>query len=142
MVHSPASDRTPSSAVLVVEDDPYLRTTLQRLLRDDGFAVVAASDGREGLDRLRAENVAVVMIDLAMPIMDGPAFLEEKARDPGIAGVPTVVVTGRAVVELATTRSVRAVLHKPIEFDRLAQVLRRVATEDLPGAGSHGGTVT
>jgi len=133
MTRAHESAGTPSPAVLIVEDDPYLRTNLQQLLRDEGFRVVGAADGLEGLRRLRTDNVAVVVLDLTMPRMDGPTFLEVKARNPEIARVPTVVVTGRDVVEIDIKRSVDAVLHKPVEFARLVAALRRLARkEDSP----------
>jgi PAS domain S-box-containing protein len=80
--------------VLVVEDDPDTRAWLCRTLRDEGWAVAEATNGREGLARLAEAVVDLVLLDLLMPEMDGFEFLEELRR--GQAGnnrVPVVVIT-------------------------------------------------
>lgn len=114
--------------VLIVEDDPYLRATIDGLLRIDGFDVVAAANGLEALHRLRTERISVIVLDLAMPIMDGETFLDLKARDPSLAIIPTVVVSGREGAErVGESSSVVSVLRKPVEFEHLVRVLRAAA---------------
>jgi two-component system OmpR family response regulator len=57
--------------ILVVDDDPDIRTVLTALLESKGYQVVTASDGREGLDTLKAEKPDLMILDLLMSEMDG-----------------------------------------------------------------------
>ena len=57
--------------ILVIDDDPALRETMQRQLETFGFRVVLAADGREGLAEVARSQPDVVLCDLTMPVMDG-----------------------------------------------------------------------
>ena len=65
------------------------------VLEDEGWTVVEAADGREGLARAAERRPEVVLLDLNMPVMDGFDFLEELRKLPGCAEVPVVVLTAR-----------------------------------------------
>ena len=70
-------DRVPAGPrVLVVEDHALLRAALSRFLRLKGCDVEAAADGAEGLERLAGAHFDVVVSDVQMPRLDGPAFYE------------------------------------------------------------------
>jgi CheY-like chemotaxis protein/anti-sigma regulatory factor (Ser/Thr protein kinase) len=82
-----------SKSVLVVEDDPPTRELVRRTLQDDGWQVLEACNGREGLDQVAAGDPDLVILDLMMPVMDGFDFLatlraEERHRD-----LPVIVLT-------------------------------------------------
>src|SRR5512132_4086682 len=86
----------PGRWVLVVEDDAALREALSDALRDEGFTVTAAADGREALDLLRvtaSPNPSVILLDLAMPRMNGWQFRAEQQTDDRIAAIPIVVLS-------------------------------------------------
>jgi adenylate cyclase len=78
---------------LVVEDDPDLRAWLCRLLREGGWTVAEAENGRVGLARLAAAPADLVLLDLMMPEMDGFEFLEELRASEAGRHVPVIVVT-------------------------------------------------
>jgi PAS domain S-box-containing protein len=78
--------------VLVVEDDPDTRSWLSRTLREEGWAVAEAANGREGLALFAEATPDLVLLDLLMPEMDGFEFLEELHRGTG-HHVPVVVIT-------------------------------------------------
>ena len=59
--------------VLVVEDDSDLRQTIQWMLEDEGFLVETASDGREALDLAAQRKPSLVVLDMGLPIIDGPS---------------------------------------------------------------------
>ena len=64
-----------SKAVLVVEDDRDIRTVFGDAIEAEGFRVLLAANGREGLDLLqKAQNVGLVLLDLMMPVMNGRDF--------------------------------------------------------------------
>ena len=85
--------RPPEQSVLVIDDDEDTRKRLRALLERDGWSVMEAGDGREGLDRLVEARPSVVLLDLTMPVMDGYTFLGEMRKAPGCADIPVVVLT-------------------------------------------------
>lgn len=101
--------------VLVVDDDPVVGKSFQRVLSNRGYAVVTASDGAEALRKIAAEEYDVVFTDIRMPGMDGIAVAEQiRERQPWL---PVVIVSGYATAEneaRAKAVGVSAVLHKPL----------------------------
>src|SRR5436190_16847988 len=81
--------------ILVVDDQIDLRDAIAVLLEVEGYAVVDAENGREALKYLQnGTNVAAIVLDLMMPVMDGWQFLEERRRNAAWLRIPTIVVTG------------------------------------------------
>ena len=80
--------------VLVVEDDPNVRGLLQTLLEVEGYAVVTASDGMDGLGQAAASSPGLVLLDLVMPDLGGVRVLERLRDDPVLSQIPVIVVTG------------------------------------------------
>jgi CheY-like chemotaxis protein len=111
--------------MLVVEDDDDLRVTIAQILADD-WDVEGCANGRAALERLRdtaRPPLAMIVLDVMMPIMNGWQFLEEKGRDPGLAGIPVVLMTaGRAT----GCDGVAAQVRKPFTVDELKRVLESV----------------
>jgi CheY-like chemotaxis protein len=81
--------------VLLVEDEAVTRMAMRSTLEEDGWSVVEASNGEEGLKRVAEIKPDVVIVDLSMPVMDGFGFLEGVRAIPGCADIPVVVLTGR-----------------------------------------------
>jgi len=92
------------SNVLIVDDDPQLVELLARMLQsaEQNYRMIKTFGGAEALARLQSEPVDVVLLDLQMPEMDGIALLREMKRDPGLANVPVIVVSGQQL-ELTQT---------------------------------------
>lgn len=80
------------SNVLVIEDDVGVRALMQRLLESQGYRVLTAANGGEGLVHVRNDTVNLVLLDLEMPVMNGPEFIGE-LRKQGL-DIPVVVVSG------------------------------------------------
>lgn len=101
--------------ILVVEDDPDIRQVLGELLADEGFEVVEAGCGDEGLRRLHAEPFDLVVSDYSLPGKDGTAMLREAARDG--------CLRGRAILMTAHPLPVVdewvKLLRKPLDLDEL-----------------------
>ena len=111
--------------VLVVEDEPDLRSVLARSLREDGYAVDTAADGADGLWKTRNAPYDAVILDLMLPRMDGLAVLAEIRRAK--LSVPVLVLTARD----ALRDRVRGLddgaddyMTKPFELPELAARLR------------------
>ena len=108
--------------VLIVEDDEDTRLILAQLLEHHGWSSCVAADGREGLVALQQCHPSLILLDLAMPRMDGMAFraAQRELPDRRLANVPVVVVS--AVSDAPRYKfALRAadVLVKPFEADRL-----------------------
>jgi len=115
-----------ASSVLVVDDDPNLVRLMSKFLKLEGFAPVPAANGHEALAYLRGGgDVSVILLDLRMPVMDGWAFREEQRRDPGIANIPIVVLSG-VETERMDELDAAASFHKPVSFPEVVGVLRRL----------------
>ena len=101
--------------ILVVDDDPVVGKSFNRVLSDKGYLVTTAANAQEALARLHDGKYDVVYTDIRMPGMDGLELAEEvKARHPW---TPVVIVTGygtRAQETRAMAAGVSAFLHKPL----------------------------
>jgi CheY-like chemotaxis protein len=122
----------PVGNVLIVEDDRGTREILSTLLRSEGFHVVVAEDGLEGLHvlrtvRHRAPDVpCLVLLDLAMPRLGGHAFRLAQLADPRVANVPVAVMSGAIdLEERAIEMGAVAIVAKPINFDVLLDIVQR-----------------
>ena len=81
--------------VLLVDDDEDVRVSLRRLLRSHGYAIAEARDGQEALDYLQDNPLPfLILLDLAMPRMDGWEFLARKSQDKRLAALPVVITSG------------------------------------------------
>jgi len=119
------------SRVLIVDDDILLLTTLEAMLVDEGFEVVAVDGGRKAVTALQSQSFDVVLIDMVMPGMDGFQTIRECRRiNPAM---PIVAMTGvlfRATgntpdfAAMAATLSGMRILHKPFDQTTLGNALR------------------
>ncbi len=110
----------PRHTVLLSEDDVTAREPLEELLRQEGLDVLVAGDGAEAHARLRAgARPCVILLDLRMPGMDGFEFRAEQMRDPALARIPVVVLSGDALVdEKALQLGIEDLLRKPVDVDQ------------------------
>jgi CheY-like chemotaxis protein len=113
--------------VLVVEDDLAIRETLRELLEHQGFRVSSAANGREALAGLAGrESPQLILLDLAMPIMDGVEFRTEQRRDPRLAQIPVVVISAEHRPEdKVSGMAVDGFLEKPFALDALLATVQR-----------------
>lgn len=80
-------------SILVVDDERTIRELLRQALQDDGYHVIAACDGIDALKKLEAGQPALILLDLAMPRMDGMAFSDELQRRGLRPGIPLLVMS-------------------------------------------------
>jgi DNA-binding response OmpR family regulator len=118
-----------SCRALVVDDEPAIRNAISARLKMEGYTVITAQDGQEGLDRL-AERPDVVLLDVDMPEMDGFTVLERMRAEPDWRDIPVIVMTAhaRSPEEVSRGLSLGAndYLRKP--FD-LLELMARVQTQ-------------
>jgi signal transduction histidine kinase/DNA-binding response OmpR family regulator len=118
-----------AATVLVIDDDPTIRDLLQRLLGREGYRVVCAAGGEEGLERTRALRPDIITLDVMMPGMDGWTVLSRLKTDPETATIPVVMVTIVDDKNLGYAMGVAEYLVKPVDRERLLAVLRRLRPE-------------
>ena len=125
--------------ILVVEDDANIRHLLREIFVREGFAVLEASDGRDGLRRLYASRPDLIVLDIAMPELDGWATLE---RIRELSSIPVLMLTA-SVSEMEKVRGLRGgaddYLTKPFGrqelLARIEAVLRRSRAAESSEAG-------
>jgi CheY-like chemotaxis protein len=111
--------------VLVVEDDFGTREAFVELARLRDLDAVGASNGRDALARLGAGfRPCLIVLDLAMPEMDGFEFRAAQLADPAIADIPVAVMTGGGWAVEADARKIGLVrfLRKPVDIDELLRL--------------------
>lgn len=132
-----SSTREPSM-VLVVDDDADIRDAMMLVLGGSGYNVVTAANGAEALRVLAASHrrPCAILLDLMMPVMDGQQFREAQLRDPALANMPVIVLSGDAnVKKRAAELGVDAYLMKPIALDRLLSELGRFCSGEQKAQG-------
>lgn len=106
--------------ILLIEDDPQLRDSVQAVLEVEGYQVVTAEHGLEGLQRLDADgHPCLIVLDLMMPVMNGWEFLETMQQRHAVPQPPVVVVSAAAQLDDVQQRFQCQVLRKPFDVDHL-----------------------
>jgi CheY-like chemotaxis protein len=110
--------------VLIVDDDGDVREALSEFLEGNGFRVYSAENGKAALDEIRKQRQPpkVILLDLAMPVMDGYAFLNQARQNRRIKDVPVIVITGN---EPKSTPGATMVLTKPIKPESILSLVQR-----------------
>jgi CheY-like chemotaxis protein len=109
--------------ILIVEDDSAITLLIQGLLEDEGYGVLTAADGRQGLARLRGHDVDLIITDIMMPIVSGVELARRLRADPRYRHLPVIATSGAMQPETAIRRLFTAFLAKPF---RLADLLAAV----------------
>ncbi len=118
----------PRCAVLVVEDDDDVRESFAEVLELHGYRVVTAENGQRALEVLDdLPRPAVIMLDLMMPVMNGPEFLAELRRGKH-RELPVVIVS--AFADRAAGLPAEAVLEKPVRPTTLFHTIERIAPKE------------
>src|SRR5206468_3177137 len=132
IVEQPAASAAPTDrvasgvgTVLVVDDEAAVRDLMQRFLAKEGFRVVTAAGGEEGLRRARELRPDAITLDVMMPGMDGWAVLSALKADPDVADVPVIMLTIVDDRNMGYALGASDYLTKPIDRERLVTVLKQ-----------------
>ena len=119
--------------ILLVEDNEMNRDMLSRRLSRNGFEVVVAVNGQEGVDLARAEAPDLILMDMSLPILDGWEATRRVKGDPATAMIPVIALTAHAMAkdrEDALAAGCDDFVTKPVELPRLMEKINA-----LLGAG-------
>lgn len=122
--------------ILVIDDDDSTREVVEEFLSTEGFEVWAAANGRTALQLVEQAPPDVILLDMLMPIMDGPHFTATYRQRPG-PHAPIIVLT--ATFDAASSaRSIEAdaYLDKPFMLEELLDVVRRSLDAGEPEGAS------
>jgi CheY-like chemotaxis protein len=132
-----APDDRPLFEVLYIEDNPSSLRLVERVLhRRPGVAMIAAGDGRTGVDLARRRHPALVLVDLHLPDMTGADVLRALTHDPATCDIPVVALSAggrRDQGEHLRAEGARAYLTKPFEIDELLGLVDTVRLERETG---------
>lgn len=119
-----------SKKVLIVDDSRTIRQQVNFTLSKGGFAVVEAEDGKDGIEKLKANpDVAMIISDVNMPNMNGLEMVEAISGDAGLTHPPIVMLTTEGsgeMVERAKKAGAKGWLVKPFKPDQLVQVVQKL----------------
>ncbi len=119
--------------ILLIEDNEQNLYLMTFMLEKNGFEVVQARDGREGIELATSVKPTLILLDIQLPVMDGYAVAQELRSYPGLADVPIVAVTSYAMAgdrELVLAAGCTGYIEKPVNTDTLIDELK----EYLPDA--------
>ena len=124
-MNAPSNGVASPPKIMVVDDEPAIRDLIVAVLEDEGYAVVAATNGRRALDLMLAERPDLVIMDIMMPEMDGREAYRRLRDLPEFARTPVVMMSAATSPDRLTPR-VDAFLSKPFDLDHLLHTVARV----------------
>ncbi len=112
--------------ILIVEDEEAVRELERFILEAEGYEVMEAKDGLEGLTKAEFRKPDLILLDLMMPDVSGGRMFDEMQQHPHTAGIPIIVVTGKPDAHEMFDNSIgpNNVVMKPFESDTLLERIR------------------
>jgi CheY-like chemotaxis protein len=124
----------PRKTVLVVEDDPEIRSLVTDALESDGYEVLTAANGEDALQIVTSTRTDAVLVDIMLPKVDGRQFIRACKADPATRDIPMLVMSAgydaRRDAELADMVFVA----KPFDIEMLLMLVDDAVTRDEPPA--------
>ena len=112
--------------ILLVDDEADIIQTLIPHLVVNGYGVISAVDGVEGLKKARSERPDLIILDVVMPNMDGYTFIKELRSDQDISSIPVIVITVRdKMKDLFEVEGVKDYVTKPFEVEDLIEKVNK-----------------
>jgi len=121
--------------ILLVEDNEMNWDMLSRRLRRDGYEVVVATDGKQGVDMALSGAPDLILMDMSLPVLDGWEATRQIKAAPQTQAVPIIALTAHAMTgdrERALAAGCDDYDTKPIEFKRLLEKIRALLGEQRP----------
>jgi CheY-like chemotaxis protein len=117
---------TTPATVLIVEDEFAIADLLEMALTDEGYHVVKAANGRQGLERLAENSPNLVIADFMMPVLDGVGLVQAMRQSPGQREIPIIIMSSMPEANVhARIDGYAAFVRKPFQ---IADLMRLIAT--------------
>jgi CheY-like chemotaxis protein len=116
--------------VLVVDDEPVLRTIVREILHEEGYAVIEAADGRVMLEMMAKERPDLVLMDVMMPGIDGREAYRQLRLHPEHRDVPVVMMSA-GVRPIKLDPSIAGFMAKPFDISQLVELVVRLIGHPL-----------
>lgn len=114
-----------SASILIIEDEPEVITLFTRILAPTGYQIIPALGGAKALELLQQVAPTIILLDLAMPGVDGLELLASIQAMPHLADTRIVVITARPqMAEAARRYAVDAIVFKPIRPNHLINTIK------------------
>jgi len=123
------------AGILLIDDDPASRDLMQRYLSREGWQLAFAASGQEGIELARAFKPKVICLDILMPSMDGWSVLSVLKSDPELRDIPVVIWSITNDKQLGYSLGATEFLTKPVERQRLLEVIDRYMPDRMSGEG-------
>ena len=127
--------------ILVVEDYDDVRRMLKVLLESEHFRVLEAATGAQALNVVKNRHPDVILMDLALPGIDGFETIRRIRKIDGFQNTPIIVLTaysGQSFYETALRAGTNYFMPKPIDFDELAELLNQIVVEENSRSPKYG----
>ena len=126
-----SSRRTVRPTILIVDDEPLMRTMIRTMLTRAGYAVDTAGSGREALDKAKQTRPDLITLDYMMPDLSGLEVLEQLSLDPATAAIPVLIVSAVIREEELTNQPICQqmqvdFLPKPVQLQQLVDHIERL----------------
>ncbi|NOZ84724.1 MAG: response regulator [Deltaproteobacteria bacterium] len=138
LVSMPIADIAKGKKILVIDDQPDVVQYLEAFLKDQGFSVVIAMNGAQGLAKAKQERPDLITLDITMPGKSGIEVFTALRKDPDTKDIPVFIITGvmnfRQLMYYREVMPPDAYMEKPIDTEALLLNLRRLLDERKHGS--------
>ena len=121
-----------SKKILVVDDEPHIVKMIESRLHANGYDVITAFDGQEGLKKAQGENPDLILLDVMMPKLTGYKVSRLLKFDERFKNIPIIMLTARSQendIELGTEVGVNLYITKPFEAQHLLDSIQKILDE-------------
>ena len=115
--------------ILVVDDEFGIADTLSSVLTDEGYRVMVALNGEQGLARMKEMKPDLVLVDFMMPVKSGPDMVRDMKASEDLAGIPIILMSAVSEAMVREECEFTAFLRKPFDIDALLATVASVLRE-------------
>lgn len=119
--------------ILIIEDNPEIRENTTELLELEGFSVISAQDGKEGLRYAREQFPDIILCDIMMPEVNGYEVIKQLKSNEATACIPFIYVTAsgeKSEIKLAMDMGAEGYVRKPFEVKELMMAINKCLRKD------------
>ena len=129
----------PGDKILIVDDDQDFLQLLEFDLKKNGYEVISAFNGEEGIEKAKTAGPALIMVDIKMPKMDGYTFVRRLKKDNQTKDIPVIVLTSyEPMKDMFQLEGVQDYVVKSVHMEGLLTSIQRHIRKKVPGTQGTG----